>query len=69
VHGSDEAGTPEVYVRSFPDANEKWQISKGNGVDPRWRADGKAFLVNLPVGSNASRPINVLLNWQATLKH
>jgi hypothetical protein len=31
-------------------------------------ADGKSFLANLPVGANASRPINVELNWQAALK-
>jgi Tol biopolymer transport system component len=118
---SDESGTPEIYVRSFPDANGRWQISRGGGVDPRWSgdgkeiiylstgrvmavevastpsftpgiprvlfeapivnagssarnpgysvsADGKSFLVNLPLGPNASRPINVVVNWQSGLK-
>jgi serine/threonine protein kinase len=118
---SDEAGPPgEIYVRSFPDGNQKWQISKGTGVDPRWRGDGKeiiyltgrkvmvvqvtftptfipgtpkelfeapiiqagnfarnpgyavsadgeAFLVDTPAGTDAFRPINVVLNWQASL--
>ena len=32
-------------------------------------ADGKAFLVNMPVGPNASTPLNVVLNWQSALKN
>jgi eukaryotic-like serine/threonine-protein kinase len=38
---SNESGQNEIYVRSFPDGRGKWQISKGGGVDPRWRRDGK----------------------------
>jgi hypothetical protein len=32
-------------------------------------ADGKAFLVNIPVGPNVSRLLNVVLNWQSALKN
>ena len=38
---SDESGTSEVYVRTFPDGAGPWQVSKGGGIEPRWRADGK----------------------------
>jgi Tol biopolymer transport system component len=38
---SNESSMNEIYVRSFPDGSGKWQISKGGGVDPRWRHDGK----------------------------
>jgi Tol biopolymer transport system component len=38
---SNESGQNEIYVRSFPDGSGKWQVSKGGGVDPRWRRDGK----------------------------
>jgi Tol biopolymer transport system component len=122
VYLSDESGTTGIYVRNFPIGNEKWQISKTTGVDPRWRADGKeiiylsnrkvmavdvtltpkfvpgapqelfeapivyagsyarnpgysvtadgkAFLVNMPFSPNASRPMNVVLNWQSALKN
>jgi Tol biopolymer transport system component len=42
---SDETGTPEVYVRSFPvSAGGKWPVSNGGGYQPRWRADGKELL-------------------------
>jgi Tol biopolymer transport system component len=41
---SSESGQNEAYVRSFPDGNGKWQISKGGGVDPVWRRDGKEIV-------------------------
>ena len=42
TYESDESGTTEVYVRPFPDgAGGKWQLSRGGGRQPRWRADGK----------------------------
>ena len=44
VYLSDESGTNEIYVRTFPDGNGRWQISKATGVDPRWRADGKEII-------------------------
>jgi hypothetical protein len=30
-----------VYVRDFPGAAAKFQISNNGGVQPRWRGDGK----------------------------
>jgi Tol biopolymer transport system component len=41
---SNESGQNEIYVKSFPDAERRWQISKGGGVDPRWRHDGREIL-------------------------
>jgi Tol biopolymer transport system component len=41
AYTSDESGTPEVYVRKFPDAAGKWQVSTRGGTQPRWRRDGK----------------------------
>jgi hypothetical protein len=38
---SNESGKNEIYVRSFPDARGRWQVSKTGGVDPRWSRDGK----------------------------
>jgi eukaryotic-like serine/threonine-protein kinase len=38
---SNESGKREVYVRSFPAAGGKWQISNGGGFQPHWRRDGK----------------------------
>jgi serine/threonine protein kinase len=41
AYASDESGSYEVYVRSFPDARARWQISTKGGVGPHWRRDGK----------------------------
>ena len=38
---SDETGTNEVYVQSFPPSGGKWRLSSNGGVTPRWRRDGR----------------------------
>ncbi len=49
AYSSREAGTWEIYVRPFsPEAGAgasgaKWLVSKGSGLFPRWRADGRAL--------------------------
>jgi eukaryotic-like serine/threonine-protein kinase len=37
---SDESGTVEVYVRSYPDPSVKVQVSVGGGYGAVWSADG-----------------------------
>jgi predicted Ser/Thr protein kinase len=41
AYSSNESGTYEVYVRPFPPAPGKWQVSHEGGSQPRWRGDGK----------------------------
>jgi eukaryotic-like serine/threonine-protein kinase len=38
---SDESGSREVYVRSFPDPSSKVQVSVSGGTEPVWSADGR----------------------------
>jgi len=38
---SDETGSPEVFVRSYPDSGAAWQVSINGGRDPLWSRDGK----------------------------
>jgi eukaryotic-like serine/threonine-protein kinase len=45
---SNESGHNEVYVRPFspgssgaPAAGGKWLVSRGGGIHPRWRSDGR----------------------------
>ena len=39
---SNESGAFEVYVQGFPNPEKgKWQVSRGGGLHPRWRADGR----------------------------
>jgi serine/threonine protein kinase len=37
---SNETGTAEIHVVSFPQQGGKWRISTGGGVDPVWSHDG-----------------------------
>ena len=41
AYASDESGRGEVYVRPFPGAGGKWQISKDGGGDPHWSGTGR----------------------------
>jgi eukaryotic-like serine/threonine-protein kinase len=49
AYTSDESGSNEIYVRRFSQSpggaisaeGGKWMISKGGGIGPRWRKDGK----------------------------
>ena len=37
---SDESGSNEVYVTTFPEPARRWQVSTEGGSFPRWRGDG-----------------------------
>ncbi len=42
AYASDESGTPEIYVRPFPDAaSARWQVSTAGGASPVWSHSGK----------------------------
>jgi len=43
AYTSDESGQYEIYVRSFPDAGGKRQISTGGGEEVIWSPDGRAL--------------------------
>ena len=70
IHGiENETGDFEAYVVSYPKADQRWQVSVGGGVQPRWRADGREIfylsldgtLMSVPVddssGLTLSRPM------------
>jgi Tol biopolymer transport system component len=62
AYGSNESGDWEIYATTFPDAQGKWQVSRGTGREPRWRGDGKELyyigqdktLMAVPVEAGAS---------------
>jgi len=41
AYSSNESGTNQVYVQSFPSGGQRVQISVDGGTNPRWRRDGK----------------------------
>ena len=44
AYDSDETGTPEIYVRSFPEPGEKYRVSTSGGTNAQWSRDGKELL-------------------------
>jgi serine/threonine protein kinase len=41
---SEESGTPEIYVRNWPDLESKWQVSREGGIRPHWSDDGAELI-------------------------
>jgi eukaryotic-like serine/threonine-protein kinase len=42
AYSTNESGTYQVVVQTFPDPNGgKWQVSGQGGVEPKWRRDGR----------------------------
>jgi eukaryotic-like serine/threonine-protein kinase len=50
AYGSIEAGEPQVFLKSFPAADQKLQVSNEGGVEPQWRMDGRELYYLSPVG-------------------
>jgi hypothetical protein len=60
AYASDESGTWEIYVTTFPGAAGKWQVSRGGGSEPRWRSDGKEIFYLGPSGMLTAVPVSTL---------
>jgi Tol biopolymer transport system component len=41
AYTSNETGSPEVYIRPYPDTGTTWQVSRGGGAGPIWSRDGR----------------------------
>jgi serine/threonine protein kinase len=50
AYASNESGSYQVYVRRFPGAGGKWEVSTDGGAQPRWRRDGKELFYLAPDG-------------------
>jgi Tol biopolymer transport system component len=61
AYASGESGQPEVYVRSFPAGETRYQISTGGGSQPRWRAGGRElfYRANAAIGRSALLAVSV----------
>jgi hypothetical protein len=57
AYASDESGSWEVYVTSFPATVGKWQISSAGGSQPRWSADGKELFFIAADGWMMAAPV------------
>jgi Tol biopolymer transport system component len=59
AYTSNESGHDDVWVRPFPEAGGKWQVSTGGGSQPRWRPDGKEVFYIAPDAKLMAVPIAV----------
>jgi Tol biopolymer transport system component len=48
---SNESGVDQVYVRSFPEPESRFQISVNGGTHPHWQRDGRQLLFVSPDGT------------------
>lgn len=48
AYTSDELGTFEVYLQSFPELGERIAISSGGSCEPVWRGDGRELYYYVP---------------------
>jgi Tol biopolymer transport system component len=46
AYTSDETGQFEVFVTPYPGPGRRWQVSRGGGVAPAWRSDGREIVYN-----------------------
>ncbi|PWB67829.1 MAG: hypothetical protein C3F15_17410 [Holophagae bacterium] len=44
AYDSDETGSVEIYVRSFPEPGEKYRVSTSGGTNAQWSRDGKELM-------------------------
>ena len=58
AYASDESGTWQIYVTTFPGAVGKFQVSRGGGTEPRWNRNGKEIFYLSPSGVLTSVPVD-----------
>ena len=68
---SNESGQSEVYVIPFPrPANGgRWMVSRGGGVQPRWRRDGKELFYISPDWTLMAVPVSTSPVFHAGTPH
>jgi serine/threonine-protein kinase len=47
---SSETGTPQIFVRPFPSAEGKWQVSDAMSREPHWSPDGRRLYYRSTAG-------------------
>src|SRR6516225_8358058 len=60
AYTSNESGQSEIYVIPFPPiaSGGRWQVSKGGGVQPRWRRNGKELFYISPDWKMMAAPVS-----------
>jgi Tol biopolymer transport system component len=59
AYTSDESGSWEVYVQSFPNGGAKRAVSVGGGAEPHWTKAGREIVYLTPDGRMMSADIEI----------
>ena len=65
AYASNDSGRYEIYIRTFPEAGGKWQVSAAGGVQPRWQRDGHELFYVAPDARLMAVPIRVVPDTRA----
>lgn len=65
AYQSDESGRNEIYVRSFPESQEKWPVSNAGGGMPAWRTDGREIYYISPDSKMMAVPVDTAKGFQS----
>jgi eukaryotic-like serine/threonine-protein kinase len=67
AYTSNESGLSEIYVIPFPPTPNggRWMVSRGGGVQPRWRRDGRELFYISPDGTMMAVPVSTAPVFQA----
>jgi Tol biopolymer transport system component len=66
AYTSNESGRSEIYVIPFPiSPGERWVVSRGGGVQPRWRRNGKELFYISPDSKMMAVAVNTQPVFQA----
>jgi len=65
AYTSDESGHREVYVRPFPGAESKSNISVAGGQEPRWSGDGKEIFFKAADGKMMAARVRPIVGMKA----
>lgn len=71
AYTSNESGQSEIYVIPFPPAPNqgRWVVSRGGGVMPRWRRDGKELFFISPDWKMMAADVSTSATFQSGTPH
>src|SRR5262245_571692 len=66
AYSTNESGSYQIVVRTFPDPNGgRWQVTANGGMEPRWRRDGRELYYVALDGKLMAVPIRPHSTFQA----
>jgi Tol biopolymer transport system component len=60
AYASNESGRSQIYVRSFPEPGERYQVSTTGGTAAQWSRDGRELLIW--TGGEPGNPVSPVLS-------